>query len=169
MVFNPAVLLPLAVVTALVFAIVVLVAKPSGWLWGHTPRVRAKRVLTANETEFLSRLRRALPDHEVLPQVAMGALLDVNLPESHPDYWHLRREFAQKVVDYVVCRPKSLEVLAVVELDDRTHDIKRDKDAARDALLLSAGIRTLRWDSRAKPTTAEIASCFAPLAKRPTV
>jgi len=116
----------------------------------------SRNLMTENEKEFYARLKAALPDFEVVPQVAMSALLDVSLPEMHPDYWKMRKEFSQKTVDYVVCRPKTMDVVAVVELDDRTHDTKQDKDAARDKMLANAGVRTIRWDSRAKPGADEI-------------
>jgi very-short-patch-repair endonuclease len=51
-------------------------------------------------------------------------------------------------VDYVVCT-RSCEVVAVVELDDKTHS--RAKDQLRDARLQQAGIRTVRFQSRDKP------------------
>jgi hypothetical protein len=121
------------------------------------PLVRLRPLMTPNEREFFARLRRALPDYEVLAQVSMGALLDVNVPEGYPTLWHLRRQFAMKIIDYVVCRRDSMQLVAIVELDDRTHDGKRQQDAARDALLASAGIPTLRWDSRRKPSQREIA------------
>jgi hypothetical protein len=116
----------------------------------------SRDVMTENEKEFFTRLKGALPDFEVVPQVAMSALLDVSLPETHPQYWDMRKTFSQKTVDYVVLHKKTMKVLTVVELDDRTHDVKQDKDAERDAMLAKAGIKTIRWDSRAKPAPAEI-------------
>lgn len=116
----------------------------------------SRAIMTPNEKEFYARLKGALPSYDVVPQVAMSALLDVSLPEMHPDYWKMRKEFSQKTVDYVVCRKGTMDVVAVVELDDRTHDVKEEKDAARDAMLAKAGIRTIRWDSRAKPSPAAI-------------
>ena len=118
--------------------------------------LRAKRLMTDNEVEFMERLRIALPEFQVSPQVAMGALVEVTLPRSHPDFWAARREFAEKIVDYVVSSPGKFEVVAVVELDDKTHDSA--KDAQRDKLLSSLGYRTIRFQSRAKPTPAEIRS-----------
>ena len=53
-----------------------------------------------------------------------------------------------------------MKVLAVVELDDRTHNAERD--AKRDTMLLSAGYRTLRFPSKRKPSEAEIAAFFPP-------
>lgn len=116
----------------------------------------SREVMTENEKEFFARLKGALPDFEVIPQVAMSALLDVSLPRMHAQYWEMRKEFSQKTVDYVVCRKKTMQVITVVELDDRTHDVKQDKDAARDAMLAKAGVKTIRWDSRAKPGPGEI-------------
>jgi hypothetical protein len=86
-------------------------------------RYRPRRLLTENEVEFHGLLRTALPDFEILAQVAMGAL---------------------------------------VEPDDRTHDARRD--AERDRILESAGYRVLRWDSRDKPTLAQIAAAIGDIA-----
>lgn len=130
----------------------------------HLPqnRVRAKSLMTGNEREFCGRLRRALgPRYDVVPQVAMGALIDVALPRTHPQFWPTVERFSRKIVDFVVCERGSMRVVAVVELDDRTHDAERDRQ--RDALMLEAGIRTLRWDSRSKPSELEIAQAFARL------
>ncbi len=121
----------------------------------HPSVFRPKPLLTGNEKEFFGRLKRALPEHQVFPQVAMGALVDVSLPESHPQFWPLRRLFQSKICDYVVAT-RSGKAICVIELDDRTHDNKKDKDQARDALLKNAGITTLRYDSRSKPAEATI-------------
>ena len=118
--------------------------------------VTSKSLLTPNEQEFFGRLKRALSDdgYQVVPQVAMGALLDVALPQNHPLYWEVRRSFSQKICDFVILKPRTAEVVAIVELDDRTHDAQ--KDAKRDALMAQAGFTTVRWDSRAKPSVEAI-------------
>lgn len=146
----------------LLLCVVIVIALLPRFLLDSTS-LKSKKLLTANELEFLGRLRRALPGLEVLPQVSMAALLDVNLDENNAEYWTIRNHFSKKIIDYVVCEPKTLSVVAVVELDDRTHDSKKEKDAQRDAMLLAVGIRTLRWDSRSKPSVAEIASAVAAL------
>jgi hypothetical protein len=120
---------------------------------------KAKAVLTPNETEFYLRLKRALPRHIVLAQVSMGALIQpgISSRENNQEFFKLRATFAQKIVDYVVCDAE-LNVLALVELDDKMHD--KQKDAKRDAMTRAAGYTTLRFESRRKPTEAEIASYF---------
>lgn len=118
------------------------------------PRLKAKSPLTPNEVEFYRRLQKALPEFDVMPQVAMSSLIDTDLAEDHPEYWAQRHRFAQKVVDFVVYRRKPVGVIALIELDDRTHDA--NKDAMRDAMTREAGLVTLRFESRSKPSVEEI-------------
>lgn len=82
------------------------------------------------------------PDFVVLSQVSMSALLKSD--------WKDRNRYAQKYVDFVVCSP-SFFVLAVIELDDWSHDNKQDKDAERDAMLQSAGLNALRYRALPEP------------------
>lgn len=122
-----------------------------------------KDLLTPNEREFFGRLESASAGLglEVVPQVAMGALLDVNLDKTNPLYWPLRRTFDKKIIDFVVYEKRSMRVLTIVELDDRTHD--PEKDRKRDAMMAKAGFRTIRWDSRRKPSVPMIRQAFADL------
>lgn len=136
------------------------------WHRRHAPRrlptprldspVRARWPMTRNELEFFGRLKRALPRrYDIAPQVAMGALLEPRLSQqSRGAYMRVRSRFAQKICDYVLL-DRGVPIV-VIELDDRTHDVKKDQDRARDALLAGAGISTLRFDSRAKPSASGI-------------
>jgi hypothetical protein len=123
-----------------------------------------KQLLTPNEQEFFARLCRALPEHHVFPQVAFNALLDTN--NFMPWGWRsLRRQFHSLVADYVICNRAPFQVVAIVELDDKTHDHKKEKDAERDAMLHAAGYRTVRFESKEKPSEAQIAALFCVLQK----
>ncbi len=114
---------------------------------------RSKALLTENEKEFFARLVTALPECHVFPQVALGALLQTNVTGKNA--FRARAAFSQKIADYVIC-DRDMKVLAVVELDDRTHSA--GKDARRDAMLNQAGYRTIRWQSRKKPGADAIRS-----------
>lgn len=119
---------------------------------GQSGAYRARKLMTANELEFFGRLVTALPGHYVFPQVAMSALIEAassDKKKAHGD----RLRIAQQRADYVVCTAGG-EVVAVIELDDRTH--AQAKDQLRDARLEQAGIRTVRFQSRNKPTPAAI-------------
>jgi hypothetical protein len=124
----------------------------------RTPAVEARPFLTGNEREFLGRLERALPEARIHAQVAMGALLrPTHRPKGRKGEARqraVRARFDRKICDYVVEDRRTGAVIAVVELDDRTHVAARDR--ARDAMMARAGYRTVRWDSRAKPDAAGI-------------
>jgi len=142
---------------AAVFAVLAsrLAAKRGG------AQFKAKPLLTPNELEFLARLESSVPELRFHAQVAMGALLDPAVPRSSGRaYMHLRNRFAQKIVDFVAQRRVDGQVVAVVELDDRTHNSARD--AQRDQMLQSAGYRIVRWQSKAKPDAAAIRAALVP-------
>ncbi len=121
--------------------------------------LRQKPILTPNEQEFFGRLHRALPDYLVFPQVSLDALLSVSPNCSRATQVALRNTYSQKHPDFVVCKPETLEVVAIVELDDRTHRI--EQDSKRDAMLQAAGYRVERFQSKAKPSEAQIALRFS--------
>jgi hypothetical protein len=127
------------------------------------PKYKRSPIMTENELEFFGRLVAALPEHYIFPQVAMSALLapaNTDRKQAHSD----RLRIAQQRIDYVVCN-RRCEVVAVVELDDRTHS--KVKDQLRDGRLEQAGFRTVRFQSRQKPPAAEIRAAILPPAVSP--
>lgn len=122
-------------------------------------KYKRRPLMTDNELEFFGRLVAALPDHYIFPQVAMTALLEASSGDkkiAHSD----RLRIAQQRIDYVVCN-KGCEVIAVVELDDRTHSSAKDK--VRDGRLEQASIRTVRFQSRQKPAAEAIRAAVLPV------
>jgi hypothetical protein len=139
---------------------------------GNTaPSFKAKPMLTPNEIEFLNRLEAAAPELRFCPQVAMGAVLNPNVQRQDKAYMSLRGKFAQKIIDFVAQDRKDGSIVAIIELDDRSHD--SDKDDKRDAMLSQAGYKIVRWQSKSKPDAATIrrellpdARAAAPAAQR---
>lgn len=121
----------------------------------NSHRFVKKNLLTGNEIEFMGRLERAVGnDFKILAQVSMGAIMDTKLTSEHPDYWEVRNSYSSKIIDYVLCDPKTLEPLLIVELDDIMHDF--DKDRKRDALVARCGLATARFWSRNKPSVPHL-------------
>jgi very-short-patch-repair endonuclease len=145
----------LVLAIALVVFVIAAASKKSGR--SPSPKFQAQAILTQNETEFFQRLRRALPEEYIFPQVAMSALIrPVSTGKARlQDFGRI----SQKRVDYAVYTP-NLQIVAVVELDDRTHNAARD--SARDAYLLSAGVRTVRFQSSSKPNVRQIRDAVYP-------
>jgi hypothetical protein len=150
---DPPNLAALAALIALAVAFL-LVRRRQPWL----ARIQRKALLTPNETEFFQRLQRALPSYHVFPQVAFAALLTDDGKLSAKARWSVRAQFDRKIADFVICERGSLQVVALIELDDRTHVASFDRK--RDAITNAAGYRTIRFQSKHKPTEAEIAALF---------
>lgn len=163
---------PTVVVSAVVLTVLILLlafiirgawfvpARPGdgGWRGPYRPR----EFMTGNEIEFFGRLCRALPDFHIFPQVAMSALIEPTMSKSDESWWNVFGKISQKRVDYCVYEHKTMRLLAIVELDDRTHN--PDADALRDSYTGCAGITTLRFESRQKPSVGDIRAAILRLA-----
>ena len=123
--------------------------------------LRPQPILSPNEKEFFYRLARALPTYPIFPQVAMSALIGIDSRLSRRQQFTIRRRFGWKYCDFVICAPHTLDVLLIIELDDRTHHAGQDRK--RDVITRAAGYQTLRYQSKHKPTVAELAEHFAKL------
>lgn len=121
------------------------------------PADRYKRavLMTSNEAEFHARLRYAFPppNWEIWPQVSMLALVQPRLPPGDRNGWTDFNAIQAKRVDWVLARQG--EPIAIIELDDRTHDARSDR--ARDAILAAGRWPVIRFDSRSKPQPPQIA------------
>lgn len=107
------------------------------------PRVKKKKPLTDREKPMYPRLVAAFPNHVVLTQVAFSAIITHEKQDFVTDR-ATRSKFNRMVVDFVICT-KDFDVIAVIELDDSTHDGNEDKDAARDEMLNAAGYKVFRY------------------------
>lgn len=133
-------------------ALLLLAALLAALLWRRRPRYRRQAILTANEREFHRRLLAALPECELWPQVPLLAMLRPDGREGSRGFWRGFRAISNARVDWVVVRDG--EVVAVVELDDRSHVPERDR--WRDRLLDSCGYRVVRFESARRPSPAQI-------------
>lgn len=125
---------------------------------------KPKALMTPNEYEFLSRLESAAPELRFHAQVSMGALLDprVDRKDSKKEFYRLRGMFSQKIVDFVAQNRTNGAVVAIIELDDRTHSAEEDE--RRDQMLSDAGYKIIRWQSKKKPDEAAIREKLFPSA-----
>lgn len=119
---------------------------------------RAKKPLSNPELELYGRLCRALPGYIVLAQVGLSRILNVNKDANFGE-WHNR--ISQMSVDFVLCAPDGA-IIAVIELDDRSH-LRADRqaaDAKKDKALAAAGIPIVRWNVKAMPDERTIQYTF---------
>lgn len=126
-----------------------------------TPGAYVKRsLMTATEKRFFAVLKTAFPEFEVFPQVALSALVHTRRRRGWMTY---RNKIANKYVDFVICLPDSYEVVAVIELDDRTHlsadRVKADRD--KDIAIKDAGYPIFRYQAAHMPTPDSVRADFA--------
>jgi hypothetical protein len=123
----------------------------------------AKDPLTQAELVLYERLVAALPRHIVLAQVQVSRLLGVKKGFNFHE-WNNR--INRLSYDFVVCS-KDARVIAVIELDDQTHDLpdRVVADKKKDRATASAQFRLIRWRVTAMPEEAEIQTAI--LAEQP--
>lgn len=139
------------IILVIVVAFVFLTAAFRSKIPRRVAKYLPAKIMTENEKEFFGRLTRALPDLHVFPQVSMAALIKPvqSFKDNKTAYWSIN----QKRVDFAIYT-KQIDLVCIVELDDATHNPGRD--AERDAKTVSAGIKTIRWQSKTKPNESEI-------------
>ena len=149
-----------AVVIALIVVFAVAVRRSSGRALLVVPR----RLMTPRERDVLLLIEAAVPHCRVHAQVAMGGLVDCRKGLTRKESTSVRNRFDRKRIDFVLEERSSGDVLALVELDDRTH--REAKDRARDEITNAAGYRTIRLRAGkrldAKNVRDEISAALAP-------
>ncbi|WP_432263355.1 DUF2726 domain-containing protein [Cupriavidus sp. TMH.W2] len=114
-------------------------------------------LLTEHEQTLYWRLSDAAGrDLVVAPQVVFGAFLKVK-GTALVDKTKARHAVAHNRGDFIVCN-KEFQVVAVVELDDATHNKKaqKDLDRRRDELMKTVGVKAIRY--RKIPEVSQIRS-----------
>lgn len=111
------------------------------------PYYRQRFLLSAGEFRFYEALKEAVQGRfEIMMQVRVGALLRVGQED-----WHVHgRKVSQKSFDFALLRPGSSYVVAVIELDDRTHELpdRKARDAFIDKICAEAELPLIRFPVR---------------------
>lgn len=104
--------------------------------------VRAAPLMTKRERIVCEMIERAVPHARIHAQVSMGAILRPATGLDRSRSTSVRNRFSSKRVDFVLEDRASGEIIAIVELDDRTHN--RTADRQRDRMTARAGYLTIR-------------------------
>lgn len=117
-----------------------------------------KPLMTPTEFKFYKHLVNSCPEFNFHSQVCMGALLDPKYKHGTRLFWNARSFIGSKIIDFVVQNKETGEIVALIELDDRSHDSEdaRAKDKRRDSYTASAGFKTFRWRVESFPDVMEL-------------
>ena len=148
----------------LVAVVAVLVLAFSGLTAGSRVGYRRGRFLSVNEKMFLRTLDAALGrNYRAFPQVRLAELAN---PAESANVQLRRRALnavMAKSVDFVICDVLTLDPVAVIEVDDRSHLLleRRDRDAFVNAVFAEIGLPLLRVKAQRSYSVAELRALFA--------
>jgi len=109
----------------------------------------AKKPLTEIEQTMYHRLVEALPEYLVMAQVQVSQIVGI---KKGPLWQTWFNKISRKSVDYVICL-KDFTIIAVIELDDATHERedRQKTDGDKDTALMGAGLKIIRWKAKSLP------------------
>lgn len=123
------------------------------------PYEKQKALFTAAELAFYAVLSQTLSKQFLI--FGKVRLADVIKPQNNLTNSDRQRAFnkiSAKHVDFVICQPKNLMVIGIVELDDSSHLLpeRRSRDQFVDAALAAAGIPILHIKVQRQYSTAHL-------------
>ena len=119
----------------------------------------AKTTLSQPEQVLYHRLAAALPEHIVLAQVQLSRVLGV---KKGFDFNAWNNRINRMSYDFVVCE-KDFRVIAIIELDDKSHEkaSRIEADAKKERATAAAGIPLIRWRPGDLPDEPSIRQALA--------
>jgi len=121
------------------------------------PYLKKRYLLTYTENSFCRVLLMVLGDKAVVQcKVRLADLLKI--PSKQKDFISYWNKIQSKHVDFVLCKPESLEVIMVIELDDKSHrgEKAKKRDQFKDEAFTAAKIPLLRVKAKKKYDPKEI-------------
>ncbi|MCK6389644.1 MAG: DUF2726 domain-containing protein [Azonexus sp.] len=127
---------------------------------------RQAPVMSRYELEMFERIKVALPECEVFPQVPLASFIRIDAKRAGArlatNSYRWQNRIGQQRVDFLVCLRKDMSTVAAIELDDPSHesaDAQR-RDAKKNKSLSDANVALIRWRVEAMPVAGEIRQAF---------
>ena len=137
----------ISILAVIVFlAIVVLFLKSGQFSKQHPdsfPYEKQKMLLSPAERSFFGVLEQVVGEsHRIFVKVRLADLFKVKAGLSNSERMTAFNKIKAKHVDFVICSNESVDVLAAIELDDKSHNLKKrqERDIFVDKAFESAGI-----------------------------
>ncbi len=121
------------------------------------PYAQKDYLLSKSERSFFGVLQQAVTsDHLIFAKVRLGDLLYVKKgTENRQSFFN---KIQSKHVDFVLCEPKTVRPVLVIELDDASHNRtdRQSRDAFVNDAFEAAGLPILRMPAKAGYNPAEV-------------
>lgn len=130
---------------------------------------RQPYLLTQTELDFYSVLKEAVGDeYQIMYQVQLSQLIRVRSMDDPLEARAAFNQICRKHIDFVLCDPETLSVVAAIELDDQIHETKEWvlRNEFLNEVMECAGVTLLHFPLMADYSVDQIASKIAPLKQR---
>jgi hypothetical protein len=126
------------------------------------PYQRSRGLLTKGERALWFPLFKAVKGrYRLFCKVRLADV--VCCPPKHPQERRWFRKIGRYHVDFVLADPQTTVPLLVIELDDRSHRVRRERDDFKDKVLQSAGVPILRIPAQQAYDPLELAEFISRL------
>lgn len=152
---------------ALIFLIAVIIALLKKPIESITefPYKCQPNLFSPAERSFYGVLSQAIKDDTtVFGKIRIADVVNVKTGLNRKNWQIAFNRIAKKHFDFVLCSKDDLSVLGVVELDDKSHNSKKQKERDRfiEGVCKASGIVLFRFDVRAGYKISEIRSVLYP-------
>jgi len=159
------------VVVAILAVLGALAPKAKGGRKATTfPYRRQKSLFSPAERSFLGVLDREVAGrYRVFGKVRLADVLVVNSGLSASERSSAFNRISKKHLDFVLCSPSDLSIVALIELDDKSHQRsdRQERDGFLAAACSAAGFELIRFPVKAAYTAAEVSEALGRL-ERPS-
>jgi hypothetical protein len=119
-------------------------------------------LMSEAEISFFIKLQKAFPGYFIFPQVGAGGLIGIHSQPFNKDHFFSAINWIDSArIDFTLCDAQGT-VVALIELDDSSHDDKQGRDEARNYIYRKAGYQLFRFDCRRMPDVAQIRETIMP-------
>jgi len=129
-----------------ILAVVVLFLKSGQFSNQHPdsfPYEKQKMLLSPAERSFFGVLEQVVGEsHRIFVKVRLGDLFKVRSGLGNSERATAFNKISAKHVDFLICSNESVDVLAAIELDDKSHNLKKrqERDSFVDKVFEAAGV-----------------------------
>jgi Protein of unknown function (DUF2726) len=150
-----------ALIGLVLLAVALQFRRPALFYRSILDHLRARPIMSEAERQLFRKLHIALgTQYNICPQLAFSAFIDDDRRVRGRFRWKVRALFNTKRADFGIYDWHKNRVVALVELDDRSHEGREAEDRQRDAIALAAGIRTYRLRAGDDTSAEAIAEIF---------
>jgi len=149
----------IALIIIIAIAILMLDRLKGGKSEPSFPYIQKKSLLSPAERSFFGVLKSATDGQlEIFCQVRLADIIGLKKGLEKSERQSAFNKIKAKHIDFVLCAPSDLKILAAIELDDKSHNQKKrmERDGFINDVFKEVGISLIRFKAKASYSRSEI-------------